>query len=102
MLNPNFIYICYHSSKVLFRNRLPWQHFECFLLGYISVKTTAVAEACVVARMARLVEEAQNNKSKTQRYVDEFAKYYTPGINIFLFDLQNNYFQWTINGVFVD
>ncbi|XP_042752540.1 cadmium/zinc-transporting ATPase HMA3 [Lactuca sativa] len=50
------------------------------LNGYISVKTTAVAEACVVARMARLVEEAQNNKSKTQRYVDEFAKYYTPAV----------------------
>ena len=47
--------------------------------GYISVKTSVVAEACVVARMAKLVEEAQNNKSKTQRYVDEFAKYYTPG-----------------------
>ncbi|XP_023739594.1 putative inactive cadmium/zinc-transporting ATPase HMA3 [Lactuca sativa] len=50
------------------------------LNGYISVKTTALAEACVVAKMAKLVEEAQNNKSKTQRYVDECAKYYTPGV----------------------
>lgn len=50
-----------------------------FFTGYISVKTTALAEACVVARMAKLVEEAQNNKSKTQRYVDKIAKYYTPG-----------------------
>ncbi|KAL4564382.1 hypothetical protein LXL04_028444 [Taraxacum kok-saghyz] len=50
------------------------------LNGYISVKTSAVAEACVVARMAKLVEEAQNNKSKTQRYVDECAKYYTPAV----------------------
>ncbi|KAI3709055.1 hypothetical protein L2E82_38778 [Cichorium intybus] len=50
------------------------------LTGYISVKTTVVAEACVVAKMAKLVEEAQNNKSKTQRYVDEFAKYYTPAV----------------------
>ncbi|KAI3709054.1 hypothetical protein L2E82_38777 [Cichorium intybus] len=50
------------------------------LNGYISVKTTALAEACVVARMAKLVEEAQNNKSKTQRYVDECAKYYTPAV----------------------
>ncbi|XP_071733613.1 cadmium/zinc-transporting ATPase HMA2-like isoform X2 [Rutidosis leptorrhynchoides] len=48
------------------------------LNGYISVKTTALAEACVVARMAKLVEEAQNNKSKTQRYVDTIAQYYTP------------------------
>nr|XP_043627781.1 putative inactive cadmium/zinc-transporting ATPase HMA3 [Erigeron canadensis] len=50
------------------------------LNGYISVKTTALAEACVVARMAKLVEEAQNNKSKTQRYVDRIAKYYTPAV----------------------
>ncbi|KAI3496271.1 hypothetical protein L1887_38628 [Cichorium endivia] len=53
---------------------------EKTLTGYISVKTTVVAEACVVAKMAKLVEEAQNNKSKTQRYVDEFAKYYTPAV----------------------
>uniref|UniRef100_A0A7N0TGP8 HMA domain-containing protein n=2 Tax=Kalanchoe fedtschenkoi TaxID=63787 RepID=A0A7N0TGP8_KALFE len=48
------------------------------LNGYISVKTTAVAEDCVVAKMAKLVEEAQNNKSKTQRFIDKCAKYYTP------------------------
>lgn len=53
-----------------------------FTLGYISVKTTALAEDCVVAEMAKLVEEAQNRKSKTQRFVDKFAKFYTPGIQI--------------------
>lgn len=47
-------------------------------LGYLSVKTTALAEDCVVARMANLVEEAQKNKSKTQRIVDKCTKYYTP------------------------
>ncbi|PWA61428.1 heavy metal atpase 2 [Artemisia annua] len=36
------------------------------LNGLYSVKLTALAEACVVARMAKLVEEAQDNKSKTQ------------------------------------
>ncbi|KAA8535773.1 hypothetical protein F0562_030793 [Nyssa sinensis] len=50
------------------------------LNGYISVKTTALAEDCVVARMAKLVEEAQNKKSKTQRIIDKCAKYYTPAI----------------------
>ncbi|KAK3001202.1 hypothetical protein RJ639_021996 [Escallonia herrerae] len=34
--------------------------------GYVTVKTTALAEDRVVARMAKLVEETQNNKSKTQ------------------------------------
>ncbi|PKU63922.1 Cadmium/zinc-transporting ATPase HMA2 [Dendrobium catenatum] len=48
--------------------------------GYISVKTTALAEHSAVAKMARLVEEAQNNKSKTQRIIDCCAKYYTPGL----------------------
>ncbi|KAL6137517.1 hypothetical protein ACLB2K_062809 [Fragaria x ananassa] len=50
------------------------------LNGYISVKTTALAEDCVVAEMAKLVEEAQNRKSKTQKFVDRFAKFYTPAV----------------------
>ncbi|CAL1358481.1 unnamed protein product [Linum trigynum] len=50
------------------------------LSGYISVKTTALAEDCVVAKMAKLVEEAQNSKSKTQRFIDQCAQYYTPAI----------------------
>ncbi|MFS7945998.1 putative translocase [Helianthus anomalus] len=32
------------------------------LNGYITVKTTTLAEACVVAKMVKLVEEAQSNK----------------------------------------
>ncbi|KVH87487.1 Cation-transporting P-type ATPase, partial [Cynara cardunculus var. scolymus] len=52
------------------------------LNGYISINTTVLAEDCVVARMAKLVEEAQNNKCKTQRYMDECAKYYTPAVVI--------------------
>ena len=49
------------------------------LNGYITVKTTALAEDCVVAKMAKLVEEAQNSKSKTQKLIDKCAQYYTPG-----------------------
>ncbi|KNA09246.1 hypothetical protein SOVF_155350 [Spinacia oleracea] len=48
--------------------------------GYVSVQTTALAEDCAVAKMARLVEEAQNNKSSVQRLIDRCAKYYTPGV----------------------
>lgn len=48
--------------------------------GYISVKTTALAQDCAVAKMARLVEEAQNNKSSVQRLIDRCAKYYTPAV----------------------
>ncbi|CAN6203463.1 unnamed protein product [Urochloa humidicola] len=38
--------------------------------GYISVRTTALAENSTVAKMERLVEEAQNSRSKTQRLID--------------------------------
>ncbi|KAK1315978.1 Cadmium/zinc-transporting ATPase HMA2 [Acorus calamus] len=50
------------------------------LNGYITVRTTALAEDSAVARMAKLVEEAQNNKSRTQRIIDTIAKFYTPVI----------------------
>ncbi|KAJ0985173.1 hypothetical protein J5N97_003529 [Dioscorea zingiberensis] len=50
--------------------------------GYISVRTTALAENSAVAKMARLVEEAQNSRSKTQRLIDSCAKYYTPAVVI--------------------
>ncbi|KAL8168119.1 hypothetical protein V2J09_009618 [Rumex salicifolius] len=50
------------------------------LNGYISVRTTTLSGDCVVAKMAKLVEEAQNKKSRFQRIIDEFAKYYTPAI----------------------
>ncbi|XP_012573400.1 putative inactive cadmium/zinc-transporting ATPase HMA3 [Cicer arietinum] len=50
------------------------------LNGYISVKTTALAEDCVVAKMAKLVEEAQNSKTSTQRLIDKFAVFYTPAV----------------------
>ncbi|WJX64418.1 Putative cadmium/zinc-transporting ATPase hma4 [Trifolium repens] len=50
------------------------------LNGYISVKTTALAEDCVVAKMAKLVEDAQNSKTSTQRLIDKFAKFYTPAV----------------------
>ncbi|KAJ4830490.1 putative cadmium/zinc-transporting ATPase hma4 [Turnera subulata] len=52
------------------------------LNGYISVKTTALAEDCVVAKMAKLVEEAQNSKTRTQRFIDKCAQYYTPAVII--------------------
>lgn len=52
------------------------------------MKTTALAEDCAVAKMAKLVEEAQNSKSKTQRFIDKCAKFYTPGLSNSLFSLE--------------
>ncbi|KAK7823734.1 cadmium/zinc-transporting atpase hma2 [Quercus suber] len=48
------------------------------LNGYISVKTTALAKDSVVSRMAKLVEESHNKKSRAQRFIDNCAKYYIP------------------------
>ncbi|KAE8816991.1 cadmium/zinc-transporting P1B-ATPase 3 isoform HMA3.1 [Hordeum vulgare] len=48
--------------------------------GYIAVRTSALAENSTVAKMERLVEEAQQSKSKTQRLIDSCAKYYTPAV----------------------
>ncbi|XP_006656442.1 cadmium/zinc-transporting ATPase HMA2 [Oryza brachyantha] len=48
--------------------------------GYIAVRTTAMADNSAVAKMARLVEEAQNSRSNTQRVIDTCAKYYTPAV----------------------
>ncbi|CAH9140996.1 unnamed protein product [Cuscuta epithymum] len=48
------------------------------LNGYITIKTTALAKECLASRMPKLIEDAQTNKSKTQRYIDQIAKYYTP------------------------
>jgi Zn2+/Cd2+-exporting ATPase len=44
----------------------------------IVVETTATAENSAVAKLIRLVEEAESNRSQTERLVDEFAKVYTP------------------------
>ncbi|CAM0909429.1 unnamed protein product [Alopecurus aequalis] len=48
--------------------------------GYIAVRTSAVAHNSTVAKMEKLVEEAQSSRSKTQRLIDSAAKYYTPAV----------------------
>jgi len=42
------------------------------------VNATAIVEHSAVARLIRLVEEAQANRSPTEKLVDKFAKFYTP------------------------
>lgn len=44
----------------------------------ILVQTTSLADDSAVARLIRLVEEAQTNRSPTEQLIDEFAKRYTP------------------------
>ena len=42
------------------------------------VRTTSTADNSAVAKLIRLVEEAQANRSVTEKMIDEFAKRYTP------------------------
>jgi len=42
------------------------------------VKTTSTSNNSAIARLIRLVEEAQANRSETEKLVDAFAKIYTP------------------------
>lgn len=44
----------------------------------LRVRVTAAAEDNTIARVVRLVEEAQEKKAPTERFIDRFSRYYTP------------------------
>lgn len=46
----------------------------------LRVRVTAAAEDNTIARVVRLVEEAQESKAPTERFIDRFSRYYTPGV----------------------
>lgn len=46
--------------------------------GSLEVKVTKIASDSTLARITRLVEEAEGSRAPTQRFVDKFASIYTP------------------------
>ncbi len=46
--------------------------------GSLEVKVTKIASDSTLARITRLVEEAEESRAPTQRFVDKFASIYTP------------------------
>ncbi|WP_182086854.1 heavy metal translocating P-type ATPase [Aureimonas sp. ME7] len=46
----------------------------------LRVRVTAAAADNTIARVVRLVEEAQEGKSPTERFIDRFSKVYTPAV----------------------
>ncbi len=48
--------------------------------GFLAVKVTKIAEETVLARILRMVEEAEESRSPTEAFVDRFARYYTPAV----------------------
>lgn len=50
--------------------------------GYIKVIANKVGEDTAFSQIIELVEEAQDQKSKTEKFLDRFSQYYTPGVVI--------------------
>ncbi len=48
--------------------------------GAVVVDVTKCADATVLAGVIRLVEQAQAQRSPSERFVDRFARYYTPAV----------------------
>lgn len=50
--------------------------------GSLEIRTTTLASDTMLARIIHLVEEAQGEKAPSQRFVDQFTKYYTPTVMV--------------------
>lgn len=48
--------------------------------GALEVTVSTLAEDNTISRIIRMVEEAQERKAPAERFVDQFAKYYTPAV----------------------
>ncbi len=46
----------------------------------LRIRVTASAADNTIARVVRLVEEAQESKAPTERFIDRFSRYYTPAV----------------------
>ncbi|MEZ0214223.1 MAG: heavy metal translocating P-type ATPase [Xanthobacteraceae bacterium] len=46
----------------------------------LTVRVNAAAADNTIARVVRLVEEAQESKAPTERFIDRFARWYTPAV----------------------
>ncbi len=50
--------------------------------GAIEVEVASVAAESTIAHVTRAIEEAQNNRSDSERFIERFARWYTPAVVI--------------------
>ena len=48
--------------------------------GVVEAQVTATAGESTLARIAKAIQQAQAQRAPTQRFVDQFARYYTPAV----------------------
>lgn len=48
--------------------------------GFLAVRVTRLAEETLLAKILRMVEEAEERRSPTEAFVDRFAELYTPAV----------------------
>lgn len=53
--------------------------------GTIQIVADRVGEDTTFGKIIELVEEAQDSKSETERFIDRFSKYYTPAVLVLSF-----------------
>ncbi|NLJ80055.1 MAG: cadmium-translocating P-type ATPase [Firmicutes bacterium] len=53
--------------------------------GTLRITAEKVGEDTAFGKIIELVEEAQDSKSETERFIDRFSKYYTPGVLLIAF-----------------
>ena len=48
--------------------------------GYLEIRVSKTSSETMLSKIVKLVENAQKQKSKTEKFIDRFAKYYTPAV----------------------
>ena len=50
--------------------------------GHLRIRVDRAAEDTTLARMIHLVEEAEGRRTRTERFVERFARWYTPAVTV--------------------
>jgi Cd2+/Zn2+-exporting ATPase len=48
--------------------------------GYLEIRVTRRSEETLLSKIVKLVEQAQREKSRTEAFIDRFARHYTPAV----------------------